>query len=186
MLFLNTPMQKDYGIPTSAAGNRLANQPNTNLLSATNFKFVLPKVPSAVYFCQSVSFPSTSAPMMTYKTGRAPLKLPGGEISHGDFSFTFLVNEDLSNYNEIRSWFAKMFSFDRDDATIYTTKDWMSEQGQLILLNNKKNPKIIFTFSGLFPTTLSQVEFDNTDTEGRVSVATVTLGFTYYTIEVLG
>jgi hypothetical protein len=176
-------MSKDYGIPKSAAGNRLGNQPqDTNLTSPTNFKFTIPQIPNTVYFCQSVSMPNTSAPNITYKTGKTPLKLPGGEITHGDLSFTFIVNEDLSNYNELRNWFTRMLAF-KDFDNLLPTKDWMSEQGQLIMLSNKKTPVLRFTFRGLFPVTLTQIEFDNTDTESKATVATATMAFTYYTME---
>lgn len=68
---------------------------------------------------------------------------------------------------------------------LLSTRDWMSEQGQLIILTNRKTPVVRITFSGLFPTNLSAIEFDNTDTEGKVTVATATLGFTYYTMEAI-
>lgn len=177
-------MSKDYGIPQSA-GSRLSSQPSeTNLTNPTNFRFMLPKVPNAVYFCQSVSFPSFSCPHMTIKTGRGlPLKVPGMEITHGDFNMTYLVNEDMSNYREMQEWFKKMSIFADGFNGIYSTRDWMSEQGTLVMLTNKKKPIVRFTFRGLFPKSLSALEFDNTDSEGKITVATATMAFTYYSME---
>jgi len=179
-------MSKDYGIPPQA-NNRLTGQPTqTNLTNATNFRFMLPKVPNSVYFCQSVSFPNFSCPHIAIRTGRgAALKVPGTEVSHGDLSMTYIVNEDMSNYREMQGWFTKMSAFTDGFNGLLSTRDWMSEQGQLMILTNRKTPVVRITFSGLFPTNLSAIEFDNTDTEGKVTVATATLGFTYYTMEAI-
>ena len=176
-------MSKDYGIPQSA-GSRLSTQPSeTNLTNPTNFRFTLPKVPTVAYFCQSVSFPSFSCPPIIFKTGRgASLKVPGMEVSHGDLSMTYLVNEDMSNYRDMQNWFKKMSAFTDGFDGLLSTRDWMSEQGMLTMLTNKKTPVATFAFRGLFPTTLSALEFDNTDTEGKITVATATFGFTYYTM----
>jgi hypothetical protein len=177
-------MEKDYGIPTSAAGNRLTSQPTErNLTMPTNFRFVLPRVPNAVYFCQSVSFPNTSCPQLNVATGWMPLKLPGSEVSHENLTFTFLVDEDMTNYREIQEWFRKLLAMAYASESVFPAKDWLNEQCQLIMLSNKKEPLIKFTFSGVFPTNLSALSFDNTDTEGKFTTATVTLGFTYYRME---
>jgi hypothetical protein len=141
--------------------------------------FVLPKVPDCTYFCQSVVFPSMSCPPMQYPLSTSTLRVPSNDYSHSEFSMTFLVNEDVSNYKQMEQWFRTMVAFTDGFVNIASTRDWMSEQGQLIVISNKKTPVARFTFRGLFPTTLTDFEFDNTDTEAKNIVATATFGFTY-------
>lgn len=171
---------KDYGIPTPRNPSPLSRQPSErNLTSTVNFQFVLPKVPDCTFFCQSVSFPTISCPPTEYAYGTSTLRVPSMDYSHTDLSFTFLVNEDLSNYKEMQKWFRTMSAFVDGFAGVLSARDWMSEQGQLIVLSNRKNPIARLTFRGLFPTSLSSFDFDNADSEARQIVATATMGFTY-------
>jgi hypothetical protein len=79
-----------------------------------------------------------------YKRGKGMnLKVPGSEIIHGELSFTYLVDEKLKNYTELQEWFRHMTSF-TDDDPILKYRNWMSEEGQLIVLSAKKNPKFIY------------------------------------------
>jgi len=178
--------EADYGLPSFINSGSLQNLPiNTNISAPSNFVFLLPKVPNAVYFCTSVTVPGTSSPELVYKSGRGlALKTPSGEISHGDLSFTYLINEDMKNFDELQTWFRSMTSF-RDYTELADYHNWMSEEGQLIILSNKKNPIARFHFHGLFPSNLSGITFNSADPEANNLVATCTMQFTYYTVESL-
>jgi len=174
----------DYGIPNYIATGAANSQPsNTNLAYTTNFVFFLPKVPNAVYFCTSVSIPGMTCNELVYKRGRGiSLKVPGSEVIHGELSFTYLVDEKLKNYSELQEWFRKMTTFtDKDTALSY--RNWMSEEGQLLVLSAKKNPKFRITFRGLFPNKLSGITLNSADTEATNMISTATLSFTYYNME---
>jgi len=177
-------MEKDYGIPNYITAGALGSQPsNTNLAYATNFVFFLPKVPNAVYFCTNVSMPGMSCQELKYKRGKGMnLKVPGSEIIHGELSFTYLVDEKLKNYTELQGWFRHMTSF-TDDDPVLKYRNWMSEEGQLIVLSAKKNPKFRITFRGLFPNRLSGMTLNSADPEANNMTATASMSFTYYNME---
>lgn len=174
---------KDYGLPKFLRPGALANQPeNTNTTSSTNFVMLLPKIPNSVYFCTSVSLPGMTCPELGYKFKGATYKVPGSEVSHGELTFTYLVDERLANYNELQQWFSSTLAFRSGDSAV-SYRNWMSEQGQLIILSAKKNPKFRITFKGLFPSKLSGVTFNSADTEAANLVATCNMSFTYYDME---
>jgi len=177
---------KDYGLPSFISYGSLQRQPpNTNLTAPTNFVFILPKVPNSVYFCTSVTIPGMNCSSISIKSGRGlPVKTPSSEVVHGDLVFTYLINEDMSNYDELMTWFRTMTAF-RDFTNLANTRNWMSEEGQLIVLSAKKNPVARFTFRGLFPSNLSGVTFNSADAEANSLIATCTMQFTYYNIESL-
>ena len=177
---------KEYGIPSFINYGSVQRQPpNTNITAQTNFVFTLPKVPNSVYFCTSVTIPGMNCSSISIKTGRGlPVKTPSSEVVHGDLVFTYLINEDMSNYDELMTWFRTMTAF-RDFTNLTNTRNWMSEEGQLIILSAKKNPVARFTFRGLFPSNLSGVTFNSADTEANSLIATCTMQFTYYNIESL-
>jgi hypothetical protein len=175
---------EDYGIPNYIAVGSAKSQPsNTNLAFTTNYVFSLPKVPNAIYFCTNISIPGMTCNELIYKRGRGiPLKVPGSEIIHGEISFTYLVDERLKNYTELQEWFRRMTSFNDKDAYLMQ-RDWMSEEGQLIVLSAKKTPKFRITFRGLFPSRLSGMSLNSADVEATNMTANVSLSFTYYNME---
>jgi hypothetical protein len=174
----------DYSIPNYPIGGAEQRQPSTtNIAYTTNFVLILPKVPNAVYFCTSVSIPGMTCNEIGYKRGRGiSLKVPGNEVTHGELSFTYLVDERMYNYSELQEWFRKMINF-TDKDTLLDYRNWMSEEGQLIVLSAKKTPKFKITFRGLFPSKLTGVTLNSADTEATNMTATASLLFTYYNME---
>lgn len=178
-------MEKDYGIPIFDKQGFLINQENINPALTTNFVFLLPRVPNAVFFCTSVTLPGMTCPELVYKTGRGiAYKVPGSEVTHGELTFTYLVDEKLFNYQELQTWFRTMIAF-RDFTELSKPNNWMSEEGQLIVLTARKTPKFRITFRGLFPSKLSGVTFNSADIEATNLIATCSMNFTYYNLEKL-
>ena len=177
-------MEKDYGIPKYLEGGRLSIQPeNTNPALTTNFVFLLPKIPNVVFFCTSVSLPGMTCNELTYKTGRGiSYKVPGSEISHGELTFTYLVDEKMNNFKELQQWFRTMTAF-RDFSNVSEMRNWLSEEGQLIVLSARKTAKYRIVFRGLFPSKMSGVTFNSADTEANNLAATCNMNFTYYNWE---
>ena len=174
---------KDYGIPEQYKFGGLQNQPdNTNLTAPTNFKLILPKIPNVTFFCTAIALPGQSCPPLVYKTQISQLKVPGNTISHGDLNFTFLVDEKLENMKELQAWFSSMLAFN-DFQNLASISDWMSNEGQVIFLSNKKTPILRMTFRGLFPVSISPITFKTTDQESSTMTALCTMAFTYFELE---
>jgi len=185
-----------YEIPTDYSSGAAGTSPaNTNLLNPTNFKFSLKRVPSLAYFCLGVSLPGWTHPTINIPTGvpggRSTFKTSSESVSHGEATFRFLVNEDMSNYNEVFKW-AKQCAGLSDFTTTKNSRgetvswrNWMSEEGYLLVLSNKKKPLFRITFRGLFPTSVSEIAFKTNETEATPITATVNMAFTYYTYESL-
>lgn len=177
---------KPYEIELPDQVGALGSQPtNNNLAMPTNFKFSIKRVPDLSYFCTSVSLPGWSNPIISIPTGvpggRKNLRVNSNSISHGEASFKFLVNEDMSNYDALMKWFKECIGF--NDYSQVTYRNWMSEEGHLLVLSNKKKPLFKLTFRGLFPTNVSELSFKANDTEATPMTATVTMAFTYFDVE---
>jgi len=158
---------------------------NTNLALPTNFKFTIKRVPDLSYFCTNVSLPGWSNPIISVPAGvpggKKSLKVNSNAISHGEATFKFLVNEDMSNYDALMRWFKECVGF--NDFAQVSYRNWMSEEGHLLVLSNKKKPLFKVTFKGLFPTNVSELNFKANETEAAPMTATVTMAFTYYEVE---
>lgn len=160
---------------------------NTNTSNPTNYKFSIKRIPTLAYFCTGISLPGWSNPTINVPTGvpggRNTLKAKSEAISHGDASFKFLVNEDYSNYDQVARWFKECIGL--NDYSQVAWRNWMSEEGYLLVLSNRKTPIFRITFRGLFPTGISELAYRANETESTPLTATVTMAFTYYTYESL-
>ena len=65
----------------------------------TKFKFNIIKLPKVEYFCTAVNLPGVSlADNYTQPTPFRDIPLPGEKLSYENLAMTFLVDENLENY----------------------------------------------------------------------------------------
>ena len=167
---------------------------NRNFLAPTGFKFTLTRTPKVAFFANSANIPSIDLGVATQSTYLKDIDVPGDKMLFGDFSLRFLVDEDLKNYMEIQNWMRglgypeslrEIENLQNDD-TVRTivpdkTMDIYSD-GTLAILssNNRINFKV--NFKNMFPTSLSTLEFNATETDIEYFTADVTFKYTLYTI----
>jgi len=72
--------------------------------SPTQFKFNILKLPKVEYFCTAVNLPGISIGTATYPTPLKDLPYPGEKVTYQDLQMTFMVDENLANYQEIHGW----------------------------------------------------------------------------------
>lgn len=156
---------------------------NTNLAASTNFRFMCDKVPGVTYFCTSATTPSLSGKPSVYHHMFAAneIKFPGGR-SPSDLSIRFIVNEDFSNYMEMVRWQRSGVPY-RDFREIQPEYRGNRNDGRLLLLNNKKNPVILMSFSNLLPTQISGFNLSHAESDPTPVSATVTFVFDAFRIE---
>ena len=71
----------------------------------TKFKFSIIKLPKVEYFCTQVNLPGVSiSDNYTQPTPFRDIPLPGEKLRYEPLSMTFLVDENLENYQEIHGW----------------------------------------------------------------------------------
>jgi hypothetical protein len=154
---------------------------NTNLTSTTNFRFILKKIPYTTYFCTSITTPSSSSTPMDYDyITAAQLKLPGGR-TNTDVSIRFIISEDFKNYMEMVNWFRGSVPY-RDFVGIQPEDLVGPSDGQMFLLDNKKNPIYTIDYKNLIPTNLSGFTLSSGETEPSVLTATVQFVYDTYKI----
>lgn len=173
------PDDIDFGI--------LNRQPiDTNPSFTTNFRLMIPKVRKGVYFCTEVSFPSMTMEPLKVPVPQAPaLKFFGDKIDHGDLGVRFIVNEDFSNWFEMSDWFTKSlnyYGFFRDGSQARMLNE-IADSGQLLILNNKKNPVARILFDGLIITGLGGMGMNSAVADNSILVCDATFQFTSYDIK---
>jgi len=132
----------------------------------------------------------------TQSTYLRDLDIPGDKVQFGDLTIRFLVDEDLGNYMEIQKWirglgYPESEKDIRDLQTLgpgdvgskyYNEGLNLYSDATLQILSNNLVPKFQVMFKDVFPTSLSTVTFDATDTDIEYFTAEVTFKYTMYNI----
>src|SRR5210317_1668464 len=82
--------------------------------SPTQFKFNILKLPKVEYFCTAVNIPGiTLGGSPVQQTPFKDIPLPGDKLTYEPLSMTFMVDENLENFQEIHGWLVGL-GFPRD------------------------------------------------------------------------
>jgi hypothetical protein len=131
--------------------------------------------------------------MKSVSTGNPFVAIPysGEHLSFESLDITFKVDEDLNNYMEIHDWLialGKPENFDQykaiEDNPSYSGKGIASDIS-LIILNSAKHPNYEIIFTDAFPTSVSELNFNTTDSDVNFISASASFSYTYYTVNKL-
>ena len=152
---------------------------NLNLLTSLSFKFEIEKFPNITYFCQSCSIPGIQIGEAQQASPFVDFSVPGDTLTFDTLSMSFLVDEDMKNYEEIYNWLMAMgYPKDFEQMTIdRSDPSQVFSDGQLTILDNNKNPKIEFKFQGCFPTSLGAIQFDSSMTDADTIMCDVVFAY---------
>jgi hypothetical protein len=124
------------------------------------------------------------------------LDIPGDKVQFGDLTIRFLVDEDLGNFMEIQKWIRGLGYPESEKDIIdlqklgpgdvsgrYANEGFnIYSDATLQILSNNLVPKFQVFFKDVFPTSLSTVTFDATDTDIEYFTAEVSFKYTMYNI----
>jgi hypothetical protein len=159
---------------------------NTNPAFTTNFRLMIPKVRGGVFFCTEVSFPQTTMEPLKIPVPLSPsLKFFGDKLQHGEMTVKFIINEDFSNWFELTDWFRKTqnyYGFFQDGSQARMLNE-IADSGQLLILNNKKNPVARIHFDGLMITALGNMPMNSAVADNSILSCDATFQFTGFDIK---
>ena len=163
---------------------------NKNFLSQLEFRFLLNRAPHVNFFVQKVTIPQITldaTPQAATPFVRRPI--PGDHIEFQELQVEFLVDEDFRNYLEIQEWLYGL-GFPHNFSEFATLKDQPKVTGEaifsdvkIIIMNSASLVNYEITFCDAFPTSLSALEFDTSDTDVEYISATTTFAYTTYQFE---
>ena len=164
---------------------------NRNFLSPVGFKLKINKVPKVDFLAVGANLPGITLGTTVQPTYLKDIDLPGDKLVYDDFRVNFIVDEDLENYRQIYDWMVglgfpdsqKQFIDLRQDDEYYPTigdRDNPHAEfsdGTLEILNSNLSPSAYVKLEGLFPVTLSSLDFDATQTDINYFTASVTFKY---------
>ena len=188
--------------------NSFARQPTSlDYASPTQFKFQITKLPKVEYFCTAVNIPTVSISEVRQPTPFVDVPLPGTTLSYGALNMTFMVDENLENFQEIHGWlrglgFPESYTEYEDglnagvDRAPTSQGSVSSEPGKvkfgapsqaayfsdatLVVLTSKNNPIKEIRFRDVYPTNIGELQYDQQATDVQYLTATVTFNYRGY------
>ena len=164
---------------------------NKNFLSPTGFRFVLNRAPKVVFFSNQANIPGLNLGVAEQASYLKDIPQPGDNLQFQDLTLRILVDEDLENYLEIQHWLRGL-GFPDSLKEIY---DWQSSNpnaprgelnytcdGTLNVLTSSNVANFKVKFLDMFPVSLSDLDFDATDSDIDYLTANVTFKYTIYNI----
>ena len=178
---------------------------NRNFLSPVGFKFVIGRMKSVDFFCQSANLPSISmnTPIQPTRFNKVPQ--PGDELDYQDLTIRFLVDENLKNWAQVHNWMreittpysCKEFGFDRGDLESIQSpprkqreydgiinNQWRADCSLYVLSSNYR-PVAEFVFKDAFPVSLTPLPFDASVQDINYFTAEVTMRYNYFDYYIL-
>ena len=161
----------------------MAKNTNPNFLSPLGFKFMLSRTPNLNFNIQTVRFPGMS--LSTTETATPFVTIPNpGKITYSPLTITFRVNEDMSDYLEIKNWMEKLgapVSFEQYK-DIKESGAGLYSDASLVIMNSAMRGNLTANFYDLFPIDISDLQFTTMDT--TVNYIECTVDFRYLRNEI--
>lgn len=156
----------------------------TNYLSPLEFIIVVKRLPNVQFFTQRTTIPGVSASSIPHPTPFNQVFETGDRLNYGDLNLNFIIDEDMSNYIEVFNWI-KGLSFPENFGqyrSIENSPEGLRTDISIKVLNSHKNPNVQVDYYDCFPTDLSEVTLDTTQTDVVYTEATVTFRYNYFDI----
>ena len=171
----------------SALGKQIQNR---NFLSNVAFKFNLAKFPKVDFFSNSARIPELNLELTRQPSYLKNIDIPGERLTYGDLTLRFLVDENMENYISVYTWL-KGLGFPestKEFKDLTTDRDGIRDpkeafcDGTLRILNSNYREVAQVKFRDLFPTSLTSLDFDATNTDIQYFTAEATFKYTIYNL----
>ena len=108
-------------------------------------------------------------------------------LRYNDFDLTFIIDENMRNYIEIFDWMKGINSPEtlNQYAALEDSKDGITSDITVLLLNSHKNPHIRITMINAFPVGLTSVDLNLVNQDVTYAEASVTFRYDRFLIEQL-
>ena len=188
--------------------NALSRQPTKlDYASPTQFKFNIIKLPKVEYFCTAVNIPGISINYVEQQTPLKDIPHPGEKLKYSDLQMSFIVDENLENFQEIHGWlyglgFPDGYSdykalMDAGKDRFPTSKSSVSSElgvirypapsqgaalsdATLMVLTNKNNPVVEVRFKDIFPISLGGLQYNQQATDINYLTCDVIFKYSIY------
>ena len=162
---------------------------NTGFLQPTKFILTFDRIPNVTYFCQEANIPGLSLPAIVVPSPAIDYHVAGNKLSYSMFNIKFMVDAKVESWKSIYEWFMSIASphgtEERNSKTILQNQFKQTNFPQysdaaLTVMSNLNNPVLRVHLVGLFPVSLSDIQFDTTLSADHIITADATFSVKYF------
>ena len=162
---------------------------NTGFLQPTKFILTFDRIPNVTYFCQEANIPGLSLPAIVVPSPAIDYHVVGNKLSYSMFNIKFMVDAKVESWKSIYEWFMSIASphgtEERNSKTILQNQFKQTNFPQysdavLTVMSNLNNPVLRVHLVGLFPVSLSDIQFDTTLSADNIITADATFSVKYF------
>lgn len=154
-----------------------------NSVNSNSFTFSINRIPATIFRVVQINLPSISITPPGVPNSMLSLQYyPGSATEFTELQLTFVVDENLDNYEEIYNWITQQ-RFREEYVPKNPEETELVSDGILITLTNASNPNRVFEFKSLFPTELGGLEFDTRNSNPDPLTCQATFRFSYFRLK---
>ncbi len=160
------------------------NPQNTNPLQPSKFLLTFNRAGAVPYFCQQVNIPGMSMGSAPFNTPTLDISYPGHKLSFNSLNVTYIVDEELTAWKNMYDWFLALAhpNMDERKRLLELQGGKTTSDATLTVLSALNNPIARIQFWNVFPTDMSDINFDTTQSADTIIYSTVTFNFNYYEV----
>ena len=196
---------------TTGTEGAISRQPTVFDYSQINqFKVYLPLFPLTEWFVTRANIPGVSLGQAVQATPFTDMPVVGDKLTYDDFYFTFIVDEQLKNYQEMHNWLvnigfpasgSQFKAQARPDGTTRASQQIIDQSTpgrvvdmvdrtlysdiEMFILSSKNNPVVKIQMFEAFPTSLTAIEYSQQEADTTYAECTCTFAYSYFTIDAL-
>ena len=158
-----------------------------DFLKNNGFTFSLERLPQTMFRVVACDVPAISIPAPVGGFPGATQYFSGTNEEFDELSMSFLVDDDLKNYEEIYRWITQQkFAVRKKEFTPKNeVESFLYSDGTLVTMNNASNPNRVFSFKNLFPVSLGNLHFDTSVTEPQPVTCEVNFRYSYIELKAI-
>ena len=156
---------------------------NTNPLQPTKFLLTFTRTGAVPFFCQTVNLPGVSLGEVIRPSPFLDMYSPGTKLQYSPLEITFIMDEELQGWRNLYDWFTSIadpdgFEKRRVNQELQILKNY--SDATLSVLTALNNPAIRIEFINIFPTSLSDIQFDTTVSADTIVTARASFRYQSY------
>jgi len=153
-----------------------------NTLSSNAFTFTINRLPQTVFRVVSINLPGINVSPVESGQPEGDQYFPGSSNNFEELQMTFIVDENLLNYEELYNWITQQRYITEYKAK-NTEEALLTSDGVFVTMTNSSVPNRVFTFRDMFPISLSSLNFDTRESNPDPVTCQVSFKYSYFTFQ---
>lgn len=161
----------------------------SDLLQKNQFTLTFAKLPTVTLYCQKAPIPRVSLSYTKIGTPFAWIKEPDTKPEFGDWTIQFKLDKNVNAYIELFNWWNGLaFPQSHDEyvalkGSVERDRRELFSDATLTILDNVNHINMRVNFVDVFPTDISEVDFQTTVQDAQFLDVNATFGYQRFTLE---